>query len=146
MIIRLSGGERKPGSRLSVLELSIRNIEAENESEKIRNAETGKLAGKKNSISAILSEDLSRHYGVAPREALKRLSFFMAENRERNIFQENFAGGFTKLQSSFPTDLHLAKRQKRFQVSAVGLEQQRIEAEKLLTNLVPPPVDRAAER
>jgi len=42
MIIRLSGEERKPGSRLSVLELSIGNIRAENESQKIRNAETGK--------------------------------------------------------------------------------------------------------
>ena len=53
---------------------------------------------------------------------------------------------FKKSQSSVPTDLHLAERQKRFQVSAAGLEQQRIEAQKMLANLVPPPVDRAAER
>jgi hypothetical protein len=47
MIVRLSGGKKKPGSRLSVLELSIRNIEAKNEVKKIRNAETGKLRKRK---------------------------------------------------------------------------------------------------
>jgi hypothetical protein len=42
MIIRLSGGEKKPKSRLSVLELSTRKISFEKNFGKIRNAEMGK--------------------------------------------------------------------------------------------------------
>ena len=41
MIIRLSGGEKKPKSRLSVLELSTRKISLETNFKKIRNAEMG---------------------------------------------------------------------------------------------------------
>jgi hypothetical protein len=63
-----------------------------------------------------------------------------------NTFQENPAIGFTKSQSSFPMDLHFAEPQQGYEAMAEDWEQQRIELQKMLTNLVPLLVGRVAER
>jgi 2C-methyl-D-erythritol 2,4-cyclodiphosphate synthase len=59
-----------------VQQLTIGKIDPKNEFKKIRNAETGKFAVKKNAISATLSEDLSVHYDVVRVKQRKRNAIF----------------------------------------------------------------------
>jgi len=147
MIIRLSGGEKKPKSRLSVLELSTRKIRFEKDFKKIRNAEMGispaRQMRSENLCLRILSGNRA-HARVKQMTGLRYLFPWLRAKRG-NTFQENPAIGFTKSQSSFPMDLHFAE-QPGYEAMGEDWEQRRVEAQKLLSNLVPPPASQAAER